>query len=641
MCGIAGIFCADGPRGIDVPLLRRMTAALAHRGPDGDGFHVEPGLGLGHRRLAIIDPRGGEQPMFNEDGSVALVFNGMIYNFRALMPELARRGHVFRTRCDTETIIHAWEEWGPDCLDRLDGMFAFALWDRKARTLFLVRDRMGKKPLYYARLPDGRLAFGSEMAALAEVDGIDRRLDACAVEDYLAFGYIPDPATIYRGVSRLGAAECLLLRQGEPIGEPRRYWRPNCAPIRRSEADAAAELTARLTAATEARLVSDVPLGAFLSGGVDSSGIVAIAAGLRTDPLDTFTIGFAGAEDETPYAAMVADRYHTRQHNERVAAIDMIDAAREQGRIFGEPFGDQSAVHTNTVSRLARKHATVAVSGDGGDEAFAGYRRYRFHQATEAARRYLPAPVRRRVVGELARLYPKLDRAPRWLRAKATLTELSLDSALGYFRMIARVQDERRRGLLASAVRAELDGHDPSGRIVALMEEAGTEDPIAQAQYADLPTWLAGAMLVKVDRASMANSLEVRAPLLDHRLVEWGISLPATLKLRGRSGKWILKQALQPKLPAALLKRPKQGFSMSIAELLRREQERVRARVLSPAMLDSGVFDARGLTRMLDEHLSGRFDHSMPLWLLLVFEGFLAAGLAKEGVAGSRLAAVA
>lgn len=637
MCGIVGIFRTDGPRDIDAGLLRRMTTALAHRGPDGEGFHVEPGIGLGHRRLVIIDPKGGEQPMANEDGSVIVVFNGMIYNFHELTADLQHRGHRLRTRCDTETIVHAWEQWGTACLNRLDGMFAFALWDRRQRTLFLARDRMGKKPLYYAALPDGRFVFGSEMSALAAVPEIDRRLDARAVEDYFAFGYIPDPATIYRGVTRLAAAHCLLLREGEPVPAQRRYWRPKLRPRQIEPEEAAEELTHRLTEATAVRLISDVPLGAFLSGGVDSSGVVAIASGLRDATLDTFTIGFAGAEDETPYAEMVAKRYHTRQHTERAEAIDMIEAARMQGRIFGEPFGDQSAVHTSLVSRLARRHVTVAVSGDGGDEAFAGYRRYRYHWIAEAIRRHVPTTARRRVFGELARLYPKLDRAPRWLRAKATLTELSLDSALGYFRTVARVQDERRRGLFSAGLAAELDGHDPSARIAALMDEAGTDDALARAQYADLPTWLAGAMLVKVDRASMANSLEVRAPLLDHRLVEWGIALPARLKLRGTSGKWVLKQALAEKLPLGLIERPKQGFAMSIGGLLRREQERVRAGVLSAPMLDSGLFDPSGLRRLLDEHLSGRFDHATPIWLLLVFAGFLESALAPASAASEGL----
>ncbi len=630
MCGLAGILDPDAAREVDQSLLRRMTEALAHRGPDGDGFHVEPGLGLGHRRLAIIDPRAGRQPMYNEDGSVVLVFTGMIYNFQELMPELRALGHVFRTRCDTETIIHAWEEWGPDCLERLDGMFALALWDRARQTLFLARDRLGKKPLYHASLPDGRFVFASEMGALRQIEDLPRGLSPTAVEDFLAYGYIPDPATIYAGVHRLPAAHCLMLRQGEAIGAPRRYWRPSLAARASDEAGAVAQLSERLHTATAARLVSDVPLGAFLSGGVDSAGVVATAASLRAAPLDTFTIGFEGGEDETPYAEMVARRYGTRQHNERAATIDMIGAASQQGGIFGEPFGDQSSVPTHLVCGLARRHATVAISGDGGDEVFAGYRRYRFHKLAQSARALLPTAARRHVLAELARLYPKLDRAPRWLRAKATLTELSLDSALGYFRMVARTQDEQRRALLSPRLRAALDGYDPAARIAALMAESGTEDALGQAQYADLQTWLSGGILVKVDRASMAHSLEVRAPLLDHRLVEWGLSLPPRLKIRGTSGKHVLKRALRPLLPAALLDRPKQGFATSLAGLFRREAARVRAHALSDRMRDSGLFDQAALGRLLDEHLSGRRDHSMPIWLLLVLDGFLASELASS-----------
>ena len=629
MCGITGIFDLRGRRDIDPALLARMTAAIAHRGPDGDGFHREAGMGLGHRRLAIIDPNAGAQPMYNEDGAVAIVFNGMIYNFQALRPRLEALGHVFRTHCDTETIIHAWEAWGPDCLAELDGMFAFALWDRARETLFLARDRMGKKPLHYATLPDGRFVFGSELAALAAVPELARRLRPESVADFFAYGYVPDPATIYRDILKLPPAHFLLLRRGEAAPAPRRYWRPATATVPIAEAEAIAELTRRLGAATEARLIADVPLGAFLSGGVDSSAVVATAAGLRQG-IDTFTIGFAGSEDETPYANAVAARYGTTQHTEAAAAIDYIDAARAQGRIFGEPFGDQSAVPTAHVCALAHRFAKVAISGDGGDEVFAGYRRYRWHSLTEAARRFLPAPVRRHAIGGLARIYPKLDRAPRWLRAKHTLTELSLDSALGYYRTVARVHDDRRRALFAPALNAAVDGYDPAARIPALMEESGSDDPLVQAQYADLATWLAGAMLTKVDRASMANGLEVRAPFLDHRFVEWGLSLPASLKLRGGEGKYVLKRALEPLLPREILYRPKQGFAMSLGGLFRAEAPRLRARLLGGPMLDSGIFAAPAIAALLDQHATGRFDHSLALWQLLVFEGFLAAGLAER-----------
>ncbi|HEY0418546.1 MAG TPA: asparagine synthase (glutamine-hydrolyzing), partial [Acetobacteraceae bacterium] len=412
---MAGILQASATGAVDTAMLRRMTAALSHRGPDGDGFHVEPGIGLGHRRLAIIDPEGGEQPMFNEDGSVVIVFNGMIYNYQQLLPELQALGHVFRTKCDTETIIHAWEEWGPDCLAHLNGMFALALWDRKRGELFLARDRLGKKPLHYAIPAGGGLVFASELASFATVPGLSRRLDPRAVEDFFTFGYVPDPQTIYSDIRKLPAAHYLLLRHADLRDNravvPRRYWQAPTTIHPMDEADAVTELQSRLEDCVAKRLIADVPLGAFLSGGVDSSSVVAIAAGLRQKPLDTFTIGFGGAEDETGYAEQVARRYATIQHSD-TATLDYVAAARQQGRIYGEPFGDTSSVPTFSVCALARRHATVAVSGDGGDEVLGGYRRYQWHRLIEGVRAWLPAGIRRGVVGGLARIYPKLDRAP-------------------------------------------------------------------------------------------------------------------------------------------------------------------------------------------------------------------------------------
>jgi len=361
--------------------------------------------------------------------------------------------------------------------------------------------------------------------------------------------------------------------------------------------------------------------------------VVAMAARQRRNPLDTFTIGFEGAEDETPYAAMVATRYGTRQHNARAAAVDVIDAARLQGRIFGEPFGDSSSVPTFSVCALARRHATVALSGDGGDEVFAGYRRYRWHALVESVRAWLPPGVRRHAIGTLARLYPKLDRAPRWLRARHTLTELSLDSALGYARTVTKVQRERRRALFSSSLAASLDGHDPTARIAALMAAANTDDALVQAQYVDLHTWLPGDILTKVDRASMANSLEVRAPFLDEIFVGWGFSLPASLKLHGGAGKYLLKRALEPHLPRELLYRPKQGFASSPAATFRAQADRLRARLLGEAMAGSGLFSISAIARLIDEHAAGAFDHGGVLWLLLVFEGFLASEAAASGPA--------
>jgi len=356
MCGLAGILDLTGGGGVDAGLVRRMTTALAHRGPDGDGFYFADGVGLGHRRLAIIDPVGGDQPMFNEDGSVVIVFNGCIYNHVELHRELVALGHVFRSRCDTEVILHAWESWGADCLLRFNGFFSLALWDNNRRQLFLARDRLGKKPLHYAVTAAGQFVFSSELTSFTHLPELRRRMSATAIDDYFAFGYIPDPQTIFEDILHLPAAHFLLLERGKRNVQPRRYWQVPTTTQPIGETEAIAGLTTRLTDAVGARLIADVPLGAFLSGGVDSSAVVALAAGQHSGPLDTFTIGFKGDEDETPFAAMVAERYRTAQHSD-TAEIDYIDAARMVAKIFGEPFGDSSAVPTWHVSALARRTA--------------------------------------------------------------------------------------------------------------------------------------------------------------------------------------------------------------------------------------------------------------------------------------------
>jgi len=626
MCGIVGLFHPGDSRTPDPQRVRHMTTAIRHRGPDGDGYHVEPHLGLGHLRLAIVDLAGGAQPMTTEDGNVVVVFNGEIYNHAELRRELEAEGHRFRTRSDTESILHGWQAWGPDMVKRLNGMFAFALWDRARGELLLARDPIGEKPLYLSWLPDGTLAFASELAGLLALPELSRRIDPTAVEDVLALGYIPDPATIYTDVRRLPAAHALLVRRDEAARpQPRRYWSPPTAPAA-APADVAEELRRRLDHAVRARLMSDVPLGSFLSGGVDSGLVTALAATARREgggeALATFTIGFPGENDEREAAAIVAGRYGTLHHAE-VDTTDYLAVAREQARIFGEPFADHSSVPTLAVCKLARRHATVALSGDGGDEVFAGYRRYRWHMLAEAVRAKVPAGARRRVIGALARAYPKLDRAPKWLRAKTTLTEISLDSALGYYRTVCKLHDDQRHALLSPSLRAALDGHDPSDRFVALMEAADPADPLLQAQYADLHTYLPGDILVKTDRTSMAVALEVRPPILDPDLVAWGMTLPASLKLRGGRGKHILREAAAPYLPADLLARRKTGFATSLADQLRARAGDIRARLTGAAMLDSGLFDRAALGRLVDEHEAGRFDHAQKLWTLLMVEGFL------------------
>ena len=421
MCGITGIFDTRGGSAINRAVLQRMNDSQLHRGPDEGNLHIEPGVGLGHRRLSIIDLATGQQPLFNEDGSVVVVFNGEIYNYQQLIPELQALGHVFHTRSDTEVIVHAWESWGADCVKRFRGMFAFALWDRNRQTFFMARDRLGVKPLYYALLDDGTLLFGSELKSILAHGGMRRDIDPLAVEEYFALGYVAEPRTIFRQAKKLSPAHTLTLKIGQPMGEPVPYWDVRFSldnPI--SQVDARAELVQRLNESVRLRMIAEVPLGAFLSGGVDSSAVVALMAGLSPEPVNTCSIGFDDPSfNESAFAQTVADRYHT-SHRLEIVKSDDFDLIDTLARMYDEPYADSSAIPTYRVCQLARKHVTVALSGDGGDESFGGYRRYRLHMMEERMRAALPQSVRGPVFGLLGGLYPKADWAPRIFRAKTT-----------------------------------------------------------------------------------------------------------------------------------------------------------------------------------------------------------------------------
>jgi asparagine synthase (glutamine-hydrolysing) len=624
MCGIVGIFDPKGQRPIDRDLLSRMNDSQYHRGPDDDGLFVDPGIGLGFRRLAIIDLSGGAQPLFNEDHSVVIVFNGEIYNFKQLVPVLEARGHIFRTRSDTEVIVHAWEEWGPACVDRLRGMFGFAIWDKRQQTLFLARDRVGEKPIYYSELADGTFIFGSELKSLLTHPATARTLDPRAVEDYFAYGYVPDPKSIYKGVRKLPPGHTLTLRRGTPVPAPRAYWDVafrTHAP--RDERAAIDELSARLREAVDMRMVADVPVGAFLSGGVDSSGVVALMAGLSREPVNTCSISFGQKEyDESRYAQEVATRYGTRHHVRQVTEDDF-ELVDRLALFYDEPFADSSAMPTYRVCQLARERVTVALSGDGGDEVFAGYRRYRWHHYEELVRGALPAALRRPLFGFLAAVYPKADWAPRPFRAKSTLQAIARDTIDAYFRSVGLATDEMRARLFSASFTRELQGYNAREVLEGHMRAAPADDHLAQIQYADLKTYLSGDILVKVDRASMANSLEVRVPILDHELIEWAAGLPLALKLRGGEGKYVFKKALEPLVPHELLYRPKMGFSVPLARWFRGPlRQRLRDALTSSALADAGVFDMGYLATLVDQHQAGIRDHSAALWSLLMFESF-------------------
>ena len=619
-----------------------MNSSLHHRGPDAGGVHLEPGLALAHRRLSIIDLSTGQQPLYNEDGSVAVVFNGEIYNFQALAKELAAGGHVFRTRSDTEVIVHGWEQWGASCVTRFRGMFAFALWDRNRETLFLARDRLGVKPLYYAQLADGMWIFGSELKALLVHPGLPRVIDPLAVEDYFAYGYAPEPRTIFKGVYKLSPGCTLSLKRGAPAPAPVEYWDvPFKTGATPTEQEAGEELIGRLRESVELRLISEVPLGAFLSGGVDSSAVVAMMSGLSADPVITCSISFGDpAYNESAYARQVAERYRTRHHEEQVDPGDFSLVDR-LAAMYDEPYADSSAIPTYRVCELARKSVTVALSGDGGDESFGGYRRYRWHVNEERVRSVLPLALRRPVFGLMGRLYPKADWAPRVLRAKSTLESLARNSVEAYFHSVSMLHDGMRRRLFSERFRAELQGYEAVEVLKRHAARAPTDHPLSLVQYLDLKTYLVGDINTKVDRASMAHSLEVREPLMDHPLVEWLSSLPPEFKLRAGEGKVLLKKALEPYLPREILYRPKMGFAVPLAQWFRGPlRQPVRKAVLGPVLAETGWFNPAFLRQLVDDHQSGLRDYSTPLWTLLMFESFLRNVMGAQALDNARLAAV-
>jgi asparagine synthase (glutamine-hydrolysing) len=616
MCGIAG---RAGPgAGADEALLTRMCDAIEHRGPDSAGYHREHHVALGMRRLAIIDLGHGDQPLYSEDGRIALVFNGEIYNHEELRDELRSRGHVFVSRSDTEVIVHLYEELGPRCVERLRGMFAIAVWDGRNDELFLARDRLGKKPLFWARAGE-RLVFGSEPRVVLQDPDVPRDVDLRAIDAFLVNQYVPHDRSAFQALNKLPPGGRLTWRPGR---EPRveRWWRLDFEPKERLTLDEAAERTRELLLeATRLRLMSDVPLGAFLSGGADSAGVVAAMARTSAEPVRTFTVAFDDAGyDERQYAREVAELYGTDHHELEVGPVDASVLPRIAWH-FGEPFADPAALPTYQLAALTREHVTVALSGDGGDEAFAGYRRYWQLTRTLTADRVPPA-VRRGAARALRALAGGTDGRAPLPRAARLAGRLALDPGRRYGDLFRFLREEDRRRLYAPGLRAELEGFDALGHLAASWEAHEGLEPLDRVIALDVDAYLPDDLLAKVDVVSMARSLEVRSPLLDHHVMEFGARLPADLRITGTTGKVVLREAIRPWLPEGFLERPKHGFGVPLARWLREELRDLPATVLlDPASTARGLFDPGAVRAMIAEHHAGA-DRSAQLWALVNLE---------------------
>lgn len=616
MCGIAGFVTNDRERPADPALTRAMCDRMLHRGPDGYGHFENGPVALGHRRLSIIDLATGQQPMGNEDGSLQVVFNGEIYNYLDLRAELLAKGHQFRTNSDTEVLLHLYEEERERMAERLNGMFAFAIWDGRSNELFLARDRFGKKPLYYTESAPGfSLVFASELKAFEAVEGMDFAVRPESVADFLALSYVPDPHSIYKTINKLPPATTLTLTaNGVRL---RRYWSLVYCATGETPPSAEKELGELAMDAVTKRMISDVPLGAFLSGGVDSSGVVAYMSQAAAGRVKTFSIGFTAKEfDETGYARQIAGRYGT-DHYERTVTPDIAEVLGVLVYHFDEPFGDSSAVPMLYLSRMTRERVIVALSGDGADEIFGGYRRYRFGVAEERVRQRYLGSFGRRLAASLGQVYPKFDYLPRPLRAKATLVNLGLELGDAYFSSMTTFRDDGLRAILAPDLAASMGGYDSRVSYRERFRRISHLGPLEQMQAVDLETWLPGDILVKADRATMAYSLEGRAPWLDYRIAELAARLPSSWKIKGLQGKYGFKRLLEPLVPNEVLYRRKMGFSAPLAEWFRTSLTSVYREVVLGGDADFLISRAEAV-KLFDQHLSGLHDHSRKLWNLLM-----------------------
>jgi asparagine synthase (glutamine-hydrolysing) len=621
MCGICGKIYFDRSRSIDPALIQRMSAALRHRGPDDSGVYISGNVGLGHRRLSIIDlSAAGRQPLSNEDESLWLVANGELYNFEELRQELVARGHTFRSRTDTEVILHWYEEEGHCCISRFRGMFAFALWDSRRQELFIARDRVGKKPLVYTSV-DGAFLFASEIKALLEDPAVIPRVNEEALHHYLTYQYVPGEQTIFQGIYKLPPAHLLVLREGNITLTP--YWRLSYEPKQqfRREADAFAAFREVFQEAVKVRLRSDVPLGAFLSGGIDSSATVAVMSSLMTQPVKTFSIGFEESDyNELAYARIIARQYHT-EHREFIVKPDALAVLPNLVRQYDEPFADPSAIPTYYVAQLTRTYVTVALNGDGGDESFAGYERY---AASRLAAVYvrLPHILRTRLIAPLVTRLPYQDY--RWSmirRFKRFIAGCDDDPVTTYVNWQCYFTNDMKARLYSPEFRERVQQVDSVRLAAELFYQADAEQLIDRLLFVDVHLYLPYDLLVKADIACMAHGLEARSPLLDHRLMEFAATLPANFKLRGLETKYFLKRAVAPLVPQAILQRKKMGFGVPLHRWFRKElKDMAYAVLLDARAVGRGYFRHEEVRRLLEEHIAMRADHSYRLWALVWLE---------------------
>jgi asparagine synthase (glutamine-hydrolysing) len=618
MCGIAGFTQFSGKMG-DKNTLKQMGNAILHRGPDAGGEYLDDMVGLAHRRLSIIDlSEAGNQPMYSHDKQYVIVFNGEIYNFLALRAELSNQGYPFQTEGDTEVILALYATYDSACLDKLNGMFAFALWDIKKQSLFIARDRIGKKPLYYLQ-HQGKFAFASEIKALLTLPDVPREIRLDAVYDFFAYQYVPDPKSIFTHIHKLPPGHFMTVdAKGIKITQ---YWDVS---FKHTSTESEVELTEKLrelaTHCTKQRMISDVPLGAFLSGGVDSSGVVAMMAMNSVTPVKTCSIGFDEEKfNETEFAKEVAEQYHS-EHYEFTVHQNVADSLEKIVAYFDEPFADPSLVPTYFVSELARQQVTVAIAGDGGDEVFAGYEKYTTDATENKLRSMFPLFLRKSVFPKLANALAKSN-TTLCRKGKSLLTSLSQDPAMGFYITNSQIDDKQWDKLIRADVKAELNGYHPSKLTVDAYNQADGPDHLSKILYTDMKTYLPGGILVKVDRMSMANSLEVRAPLLDKEMLEFAATVPSSMKFKNGEKKHILKEAFKPMLPDGILYRKKMGFSVPLASWFRHEiKDIAQQHLLEQAQGLKTIFNHAYIKTLWDEHQSKNADHSSLLWSMLMFE---------------------